>query len=67
MLVINDKLMPIEDCVKRLTEMGIHATSVSNIRGATTPTLITNMLMNTFFILHEVRHIFLVKPTSINI
>ena len=61
MLVINDKLMPIEDYVRKLTEVGTNAASVWNITGATTPRVVLNALRNTFIILDEIRHIFLVK------
>ena len=43
--------------------MGTHATSVANIKGSTTPTLIVKTLRDSFFILDEIKHIFLVKPT----
>lgn len=61
-LVINNKLMPIEDYVRKLTEVGTNATSVSNIRGAATPRVVLNALRDAFFNLNEIRHIFLVKP-----
>lgn len=63
MIVINDKLMPIEDYVQKLIEGEKHAALVWNIRGSTTPALIVNTFRNTFFLLNETRHIFLVKPT----
>lgn len=61
MMVINDKLMLIEDYVKKLTEVGTHATLIANIKGSTTPTLIVKILRDCFFILDEIKHIFLVK------
>lgn len=63
MIVINEKLMPIEDYVLKLTEMGTNAALVSNIRGATTPRVVLNVLRDSFFILDEIRHIFLVRTT----
>jgi len=51
MLLINDKLLPIEDYIRKLTEVGNNASSVSNIRGATTPRVVLNALRDTFFIL----------------
>ena len=63
MMVINDKLMPIEDYVKKLIEVGTHAASVANIKGSATPALIIKTLKEYFFILDEIKHIFLVKPT----
>jgi len=63
MLVINEKLMSIEDYVRKLTEVSTNATSVSNIRAEATPRMVLNALRNTFFILDEIRHIILVKPT----
>ena len=63
MMVINDKLMPIEDYVKKLTEVGTHAASVANIKGSATPALIVKTLRDSFFILDEIKRIFLVKPT----
>lgn len=63
MLVINDKLMPIEDYVRKLTEVDTNAASISNIRGATTPRIVLSALRDTTFILNEIRHIFPVKPT----
>ena len=63
MMAINDKLMPIEDYVKKLTEVGTHTASISNIKGSTTPTIIVKTLRDPFFILDEIKHIFLVKPT----
>jgi len=62
-LVINDKLMPTEDYVQKLAEVSTIAAIVSNIRGATTPRVVLNALRDTIFILNEIRHIFLVKPT----
>jgi len=52
MLVINDKLMPIEDYVQKLAEVVKHAALVSKIRGSATPALIVNTLKDTFFILN---------------
>ena len=63
MMVINDKLMPIEDYVKKLTEVGTHATLVANIKRSATPALIVKTLKDSFFILDEIKLIFLVKPT----
>ena len=62
-LIIDDKFMPIEDYVQTLTEVGKSVALVSNIRGLATLTLIVNTPKDAFFILHEIRHIFLVKPT----
>lgn len=67
MMVINYKLMPIEDYVKNVTEVGTHAASVSNIRGSATPALIANALRDTFFILDEIKHIFLKNLLLLNI
>jgi len=63
MMFINDILMPVKDYVNKLTEVGNHEALVSTIRGLVTPTLIENALRDTFFILDEINHIFLVKPT----
>ena len=63
MMVINDKLMQVEDYVNNLIEVGTHAVSISNIKGSTTPALIVKTLRDSFFILDEIKHIFLVKPT----
>ena len=57
MLVINDKLIPIEDYVRKLIEIGTNAASISNIRGATTPRVVLNALKDSFFILNEIKHI----------
>ena len=62
-MVINDKLIPIEDYVKNLIDVGTHAASVANIKGSTTLALIVIRLRDYFFILDEIKHIFLVKPT----
>jgi len=62
-MVINDKLMPIEDYVKKLIEVGTHADLVANVKGSTRPTPIVKTLTDSFFILDEIKHIFLVKPT----
>ena len=64
-MVINDKLMPIKDYVKKLTEVGTHATSFANIKGSVTPALIVKTLRDSFFIMDEIKHIFLVKSTFI--
>jgi len=61
--VINDKLIPIEGYVRKLTEVKTSATTISNIRGTTTPRLVLSALYGTFFILNEIKHIFLLKPT----
>lgn len=63
MLVINDKLMPIEDYVRKLTKVGTNSALVSNIRGAATPRVVLNALRDTFFVLDEIRHIFPIKST----
>jgi len=63
MMVINDKLMPIEDYVKKLINVDNHAAWVANIKGLATPALIVKALRDSFFILDEIKHIFLVKPT----
>lgn len=55
--------MPIVDYVRKLTEVGTNAASVSNIRGVATPRVVLNSLKDTFFILDEIRHIFPIKPT----
>lgn len=51
MMVINDKLMSIEDYVKNLTKVGTHATLIANIKGSATPTLIVKTLRDSFFTL----------------
>ncbi len=61
--MINDKLIPIEDYFCKLIEVKTSEASVSNIKGTVTPRLVLNALRDTFFILNENRHIFLVKPT----
>ena len=48
MLAINDKLMPIEDYVRKLTKVGTNAASVSNIRGTSTPRVVLNALRDAF-------------------
>lgn len=53
----------IKDYVKKLTEVGTHVTSISNIKGPATPALIVKTLRDSFFILDEIKHIFLAKPT----
>ena len=44
-------------------EVGTHVASVANIKGSTTPALIVKTLRDSFFILDEIKHIYLVKPT----
>ena len=63
MMVINGKLMPMEDYVKKLIEVGTHAYSIANIKGSATPALMVKKLRDSFFILDEIKHIFLAKPT----
>ena len=57
--------MPNEDYVRKITEVGTNAASVSNIRGATTPKVVLNALGDSFFIMNEIKHIFPAKPTFI--
>jgi len=52
MLVINDKLIPIEYYVENITEVSSSAATVSKVKGSTTPRVLLNVVRDTYFILN---------------
>lgn len=61
--VINDKLIPQEDYVIKMKEVVRSSIKFSSIKGNMTAITFLETMGNDFFIQHEVKHIFTVKPT----
>lgn len=60
---INDKLMAREDYVKRLQGIALDAMNLSNIKGSITGKALLEAINNLIYIEHEMKHVFVVKPT----
>jgi hypothetical protein len=63
MKVINDKLMTLPDYKKRLTEVSKDSSKFAGIQANITGRAFMEALQLDFEIQHEIRHIFVVKPT----
>jgi len=63
LFVINDKLMAIEDYVKRLQGIAQDVVNLSNIKGNITRKALMEAISNPICIEHELKHVFTVKPT----
>jgi len=63
LFVINDKLMTIEDYVKRLKDIAKDSVNLSNIRGNIIGKAMPDPISNPFFIEHELKHVFTMNPT----
>jgi hypothetical protein len=65
LFVINDKLMTMEDYMKKLKDIAKDTTKSSHIKGAMTGKYFYEAINNMSFIQHEIKHIFVVKPTFV--
>lgn len=63
LFVINDKLMAREHYIKKLQGIAMDATNLSNIKGSITGKALLEAINNQIYIEHEVKHVFVVKPT----
>ena len=61
--VINAKLMTREGYMKKLKDIAKDTVKSSHIKGAMTGRAFCEAIINTSFIQHEIKHIFVVKPT----
>ncbi len=61
--MINDKLMTKEDYKKKLQDIAKDTTKSSHIKGAMIGRDFFEAIRNMSFIQHEIKHIFVVKPT----
>jgi len=61
--VINDKLMTLPDYKKRLTDVAKDSSKFSGIQGSITGKAFLNALQWDISIQHEIRYIFVTKPT----
>jgi len=62
-LVINDKLMIQEDYNKKIMEVAKDQVNNSSMKGIPTGKLSYQIFENLFYLQHEVKHIFVNKPT----
>jgi hypothetical protein len=63
--VINDKLMTLPDYKKRLSEVSKDSSKFSSIQGSITGKAFLDSLQLDISIQHEIRYIFLTKPTFV--
>jgi hypothetical protein len=63
MKVINDKLMTLPDYKKRLTEISNDSSKFAGIQGSITGKAFMEALQLDMEIQHEIKHIFVIKPT----
>ena len=63
LFVINEKLMTKEDYKKKLQDIAKDTSKLSHIKGAMTGRAFYEAISNMSFIQHEIKHIFVVKPT----
>jgi hypothetical protein len=63
MKVINDKLMTLPDYKKRLTEISNDSSKFAGIQGSITGKAFMEALQLDIEIQHEIKHIFVIKPT----
>jgi len=63
LFAINEKLMTKEDYMKKLQDIAKDTTKSSNIKGSMTGRAFYEATSNISFIEHEIKHIFVVKPT----
>lgn len=62
-LVINDRLMPHEDYDKKIREVAKEQAKNSSIKGMPTGKFLYHTFENLFYLQHEVKHLFVNKPT----
>lgn len=63
LFVINDKIMDIRLYVKKLQGIATDAANLSNIKGIITGKALLEAINNQIYIEHELKHVFLVKPS----
>ena len=63
MKVINDKLMTLTDYKKSLTEVSMDSSKFAGIQGSITGRAFMDALQLDISIQHEIKHIFIIKPT----
>jgi len=63
LLVINEKLMTKEDYMKKLQDIAKDIAKSSHIKGTITGRAFYKGINNMSFIQHEIKYIFVVKPT----
>ena len=63
LFVINDKLMIREDYMKKLKDISRDTSKSSHIKGVMTWRAFYEAINNMSFIQHDIKHIFVVKPT----
>jgi hypothetical protein len=61
--VINDKLMALPDYKKRLTEVSKDSSKFAGIQGSISGRAFMEALQLDISIQHEIKHIFIIKPT----
>jgi len=62
-LVINDKLMPQEDYNRKIREVARDQVNNSSMKGIPTGKVLYQTFENVFYLQHEVKHLFVNKPT----
>ena len=62
-LVINDKLMTQEDYNKKMREVARDQVNTSSMKGIPIGKLLYQTFENLFYLQHEVKHLFINKPT----
>ena len=62
-LVINDKLMTREGCNKKIIEVAKEQENNSSMSGISTGRVLYRTFENLFYLQHEVKHLFISKPT----
>ena len=63
LFVINDKLITREDYANKLKDIAKDTTKFVGVRGAMTGRSFLEAMSNDIFIEHEIKHIFVLKPT----
>lgn len=63
LFAINDKLLTREDYMRNLKDIARDTAKFSNAKGVMTGRAFFEVISNDIFIYHEIKHIFVVKPT----
>ena len=63
LLVINDKLMPQENYNIKIREVARNQVNTSTMKGMSTGKVLYQTFENLFYLQHEVKHLFVNKPT----
>lgn len=63
LFVINEKFMAREDYVKKLQGIATNVANISNNKGNITGKALLEAINNQIYIEHELKHVFVVKPT----